>query len=112
MERLEANLPFLKKLQKVRSKKKRREILKKASLEQVKALCDVCTNILSGCVPLTPSQKTKLSRHAYAIRTLGGSKKTSLRNKRQILIQKGGVLPAILAPLLSIAAGLVSGLVG
>jgi len=62
-------------------------------------------NVLKGNVPLSNAQMSMLRPRREDLRTLS-VKKTSLAKKRKI-IQKGGFLPALLAPALSVLAGLL-----
>ena len=74
-------------------------IIKAADKDLVNCLCECAHNILQGTVDLTKPQKTKLARHKQDLRSIA-KKPTSLKRKQQIL-QKGGFLPALLAPLLA-----------
>ena len=81
-------------------------VLKGASPDLLNALSECSLNILKGHVRLTPTQKRQLSRHRQSLRALA-KKKTSGKKRKQIL-QKGGLLGALLKP----ALGLVGGLLG
>jgi len=74
-------------------------IINAADKDLVHCLCECAHNLLKGTVQLTKAQKTKLSRHKQGLRDVS-KKTTSLKRKQQIL-QKGGFLPALLAPLLA-----------
>jgi hypothetical protein len=39
-------------------------------------------------------------------------RKTNLTKKRKLLVQKGGFLPALLAPIIGVATGLIGDLIG
>ena len=65
---------------------------------------------LKRATGLQPSLRTKLKRHAKALRKLT-NKKTSMKSKRKMLSQRGGFLPLLLAALPaigSIAGGIIS----
>ena len=66
-------------------------------------VCQKC--FLKGNVPLTNAQMSKLRPRREDLRALS-VKRTSLANKRKI-IQKGGFLSTLLAPALSVLAGLL-----
>jgi hypothetical protein len=66
---------------------------------------------VNGNVKITKAQRKKLARHAQVLRTLS-TRKTPINKKKKILIQKGGFLPALLAPVLGLAASLVGKLLG
>ena len=69
-------------------------------------VCECCYNLLKGTVPLTPTQKRRLSRYKKHHRALA-DKKVSRVKKRRILNQKGGnLLAALLPPVLSVLGSL------
>ena len=74
-------------------------ILRGADSDLLKCLSECAYNILRGNVKLTPAQKAKLSKYKQKLRKVG-DKKTTLKQKQKV-IQTGGFLPALLAPLLS-----------
>lgn len=74
-------------------------ILKGADKELLKCLSECAYNILQGNVTLTKSQKARLTKYKQKLRKVA-NKKTSLKEKHK-LVQTGGFLPALLAPLLS-----------
>ena len=75
-----------------------RAILKGADKELIQCLAECCHNILKGNVKLTPSQKAQLTKYKQKIRHVADKKK-ALKTKVKI-IQSGGFLPALLAPLI------------
>ena len=89
--------------------KLRKSILESADSDLIRCLCECCLNILKGNVELTAAEKRKLSRHKKFIRHLS-SKNIPINTKREILVQKGGFLPALLGPILGIAASLIGSL--
>lgn len=80
-------------------------IIKAASPELVRALCECCHNVLKGNVRVTPAQKKRLSRHKRNLRALV-QRKTSLKKRKQIL-QEGGFIGALLGPVLSVLKGVL-----
>jgi len=74
-------------------------ILKGGDKDLVHCLCECAHNLLQGTVPLTKAQKTKLARYKQGLRDV--SKKTTSVKRKQQILQKGGFLPALLAPLLA-----------
>jgi len=89
--------------------KLRKSILENAETDLIRCICECCHNILKGNVELTTDEKRVLCHHKKTIRDLS-SKKISLKRKRDILVQKGGFLPALLGPILSIVTGILGGL--
>ncbi len=78
--------------------KPRKAILEHADAELISALCERAHNILRGTVRLTPQEKFRLRRYTSDLRTIV-NRKTAVTQRRRILQQKGGFLPALLAPL-------------
>ena len=110
-KRLERNYKTLKLLHKCKTKGERTKILKLADKDLIACLCECAHNLLKGNVKLTKKRKDDLKRHKNCLRELVDKRK-GLETKRNILIQKGGLLPALLAPIISLAGGLVGELVG
>jgi hypothetical protein len=74
-----------------------------ADRELINCLCECAKNVIKGHVKLTAKQKAKLKTHKNGIRRLV-KKKVSLKTKKKIL-QKGGFLPALLAPIAGAVLG-------
>ena len=86
-------------------------IIKNADRDLIHCMCEVAINELNGNVPLTRSQKARLCKHKSALRTLV-KKKTPLKNKKSLL-QRGGFIGALLAPLIGgLASTILPGLFG
>lgn len=83
----------------------RRNILKHAEPNVIKALAEIAHNILNGNVPLNANVKKRLAVYKKELRALGCSKR-KLSSKRKLLIQRGG---AFIAPLIG---SILSGLIG
>jgi len=90
--------------------KLKKAILKNISSDTLRCICDCCHNLLNGNIHLTGAQKRKLVAHKNLVRTLA-SVKASLSRKKRLLQQKGGqkggVVAAVLTPLLAVAASLL-----
>lgn len=85
-------------------------MVKSASSDLIKCLCECSMNILKGNVPISPAHKRRLSRHKKDLRFLA-KRGNKIQSKKRVL-QKGGLLPALLAPLLGAALPAVTGLIG
>lgn len=114
-QRLERNLPLLKVLHSCKPKF-RKLILKESPKDLVYCLCEVISNFLEGNIPIEKEKLQKLKKHKQKLFSLaakkgGHKKKNTIKEKRQILVQSGGFLPAILGPLLGIATSLISNLI-
>jgi len=102
-KRVKKYLPVLKRITKLGEKAKR-DYVRKCDNEFLDCVSECAKNVLKGNVALTSRQKTKLRRSRNDLRALS-VKKTSLRKKRGIL-QKGGLLSALLPPVLAVLSEL------
>lgn len=94
------NLDFLKKISKIKSAEERNLLLANASTEEILAILECTINILKYRVKLTNNQKIRLGKHAIFLREL--SRKRSEKSVRKIIQQgEGGVLPALLIPIIA-----------
>lgn len=89
---------------------KRNEILENADNCLIKLLCECAMNVLKGRVSLKKSQLKRLSPHGRTLvklsRTTGFDRaKTKLDQARKLLQKRGGFLPIILPPLLTLLSG-------
>ena len=84
---IHSNAKFLKTLSKTKSDKKLRQLLRKANTEELLALSEICLNIISSRVDLTPRQKKNLMPYADIVRRVSRIK--TERGARKIIIQKG-----------------------
>ena len=108
MSRLQQrNLAILKTLQHL-SPARRKAFLSNCPKDTIEALCEISLNLLKGRIPLSKSQYGKLKRHKEAIK-LFADKKTALKRKQQILRQRGGFIPLLLATVLPIITSLITG---
>ena len=82
-------------------------VLKGADKGLLKCLSECAHNVLQGNVPLGVTQKKKLKKYKKELKLL--RKKTSKEKDKKKALQKGGFLPALLAPIVtSVLAPLVS----
>ena len=84
----------------------RKHLITKADRSLVECLCECADNILRGNVPLTKPQKEKLARNKAGLRAL--TKKSVSLKKKKAILQKGGFLGSLLAPIASVVAPLLS----
>ena len=103
-ERMKRFLPTLRRIHRMGEKAKR-EYVKRCDRQFIDCVSECAKNVLKGNVPLTDAQMSKLRPRRQDLRALS-VKKTSLTKKLKI-IQKGGFLSALLAPVLSVLAGLL-----
>ena len=109
-KRLRANLDELKVLRKAKPKL-RKSILRAAENDLITCLCECSHNVLNGNIQLSNKDKRALKKHRKTLRQLAQKKKLSTAERRSILVQRGGFLPGLLAPILTVAATLLSSLV-
>lgn len=84
------------------------KFIKKSKNSQIKALCELAHNILSGGLFCSPYRKRKLKVHKTDIRLLG-DKHINIQRKKARLLKGRGLLLTALLPL---AVQFISKLVG
>lgn len=104
--RLKRNVSLLNQVYKAKPKL-RKAILENADKDTIYCLCECCLNILNGNIPFSPAQERNLKRYSKEVRYLA-SKQGSLKKKQELLAQKGGLVTAVLAPLLTVAAAVLA----
>jgi len=104
-KRMKRNFHFLKALE-TAPPTMRKAMLKTGDDELMCSICEICSNILQGVVKLTPNQKRDLMKYKWEIRALQ-NRDIKMKKKKRMLIQKGGFLPLVLAPALSLLASLL-----
>jgi len=87
------------------SEKHRRDKVRQFDRQFIDCISECSKNVLYGNVPLTSRQKANLRSKRQDLRALSATK-TSLCKKRKI-IQKGGLLSALLPPLLTLLGNLL-----
>jgi F0F1-type ATP synthase beta subunit len=70
--------------------------LRGADNDLLQCLSECALNVLKGNVDLTPSEKAKLTKYKQKLRKVA-NKKVPLKQKHKI-VQTGGFVPALLAP--------------
>ena len=81
--------------------KQRVLLLKRASPDSIKCICECALNILLGNVPLKSREKKRLAKYVDILRKLADKRKKI--NKKKIILQSGGgsFLPALLLPVVT-----------
>ena len=105
MKKISQNYDYLKILAKC-DKKMRNSILKGANKDLIHSLCECIYNILRGNVELTDSDKNQLNKYKNSLRKLLTN--NSIKEKKKILIQKGGFLQILLPSVISGLATILS----
>lgn len=89
-----------------KSHDKRKKYLKKCPKCIYAVISDIAKQILNGTIKLKPLIKNRLKRYKNQMRKLAS--KSSLSLKKKIVNQKGGLLPGLLWPAVSLLAHIVS----
>jgi len=89
----------------------RKVLLQVADNGLIYCLCECIDNVLRGNVKLTPAKKRELAKYIHLLRKIA-NRKTKIDHKRTLLVQNGGFLPALLAPVIGIAGSLIGDLIG
>ena len=111
-KRKKGNKPnVLKKLYNSSVANRKKILTGKGNIRLVKNCCEVADNILKGNVKLTEKQRGKLVKQKDNLKALA-KRSNSYKYKRNQLVQKGGFLPALLAPLIVIAGGFLGEYIG
>lgn len=79
--------------------------------DQVKAICECVDNVLSGNIPIDSTTIKKLRRRRKALTAIR-NKNIPLAEKKQLINQTGGFLPALLVPVLATAASFLGDIIG
>ena len=86
--------------------KRRQQLLATISPEEIKALCEICLNIINGNLPVDEQQYKKLKKKKAVIRILGS--KGSVQKKKATINQEGGFLGSLAAIALPLITTLFS----
>jgi hypothetical protein len=106
MDRLYENEPFLRFICRT-NPAQRKQVLTSATKEQVNCLCECAYNVLKRNVPLTPQETEKLRKYRAVVYKLV-DKRVPLGEKKRLLVQQsGGLLPALVPPILGTVLGVI-----
>jgi hypothetical protein len=78
-------------------------VMKTASPELVRILCECCHNVLKGNVQLSATQKCRLRRYKDSLRELTQTRLSIKR--RKAILQQGGFIGNLLAPIVTVLKG-------
>ena len=93
MKRVKKNFEILKILS-CCNKRMRTSIINSSTHDLIDTICECVLNLLNGNINLSDSEKTHLSKYKNVLRKLLERKK--IKEKKKILIQKGGFLQFLL----------------
>jgi len=107
---IKKNAPLLHFLCTCRNEKQRKALVDLLSDNELRAIAECNHNVIRGTVPLSKDQLVRLKRKRQHLLDLdedhdlghlqGTERRKAKRAKRKAILQKGGILPALLAPLL------------
>lgn len=80
-------------------KNQRASFLRTADNNLVKCIQECIFNTLKGNVPLRYNEKKRLANHKSILRRVA-VKRGNWKSKRKLLVQRGGFLPYLIAPIL------------
>jgi len=109
-KRMVKHYQLLKLLSKAKEEQ-RKALIENTDKELIFCICECIQNLLAGNVPCSHARRRTLKKSADVLREIIRCK-TPLKTKRQLLIQQGGFLPALLAPIVGIVGGLIGDLIG
>lgn len=90
------------------NKNQRIAFLRNADDKFIRSICECVFNTLRGNVPLERSEIKRLEKYKTTLRRISG-KRGNWREKRKLLVQRGGFLPYIIGPILSVLLSRIIG---
>ena len=119
MKTIKRNKDFLNALSKL-DVKQRKVLLEHVTRDQRRAILEIIANVVGGNFPLTKKQKQALAKHKCKLRKIckscvKGNKliNTNSKTTKNSIVQVGGALPLLLAPILPlIGKALLGGVLG
>ena len=92
----------LRMLAKTKSSLKKKKIISNSPKSIYPVITDIAKQILKGTIPLKPKDKANLKRYKNHLRLL--TSKSTLAQRKKIINQKGGFLPLLIKPALTLLA--------
>ena len=86
-----------------------KKFIQNSDKKLINAICECSKNILSGNVTLNDEEFKRLKKYQKHLRLLA-TRKTPLKQKKEI-VQKGGFLPALIAPLIGLLGSVISSVI-
>ena len=112
--KIKKHYSFLKYAASLPAGKERRQLFRNASIDELKSICEICSNITHGNIPMSFKQRKKLCKYKKKIRCLA-DRKIGLVKKRRTLqqkdqtVQSGGFIGTLLGITIPLLASLISG---
>jgi hypothetical protein len=108
LENISSQLDLLKVLAKSKTKV-RQAIIINADRKLIMAICEIVFNVLENNLTLDESDLLKIKRYRFTLRKL--IKKTDLKEKKKILVQRGGFLQFLIPAVITGISNIVSSLI-
>ena len=86
--------------------KLRKDIISNSDKELINSISECALNVLRGNVNLTDSQKKRLRKYKWRLRTVV-NKRVPLARKKRLINQRGGFLISLLSAVLPTIAGFI-----
>lgn len=91
------------------NKNQRTTFLRFADEKLIRCICECVFNTLKGNVSLERCEKNRLSKYKSSLRRIVQGKRGNWKDKRKLLVQRGGFLPYIIGPILASILSLIIG---
>jgi len=88
--------------------KQRTSFLRIADDKFIRCICECIFNTLKGNITLERREKDRLSKYKTTLRRIA-AKRGNWKDKRKLLVQRGGFLPYIIGPILSVLLSRIIG---
>ncbi|KYN50543.1 hypothetical protein ALC57_01002 [Trachymyrmex cornetzi] len=88
------------------NKNQRTTFLRGADEKLIRCICECVFNTLEGNVSLERCEKNQLTKYKTPLRRIV-AKRGNWKDKRKLLVQRGGFLPYIIGPILSTLLSLI-----
>jgi len=88
------------------NKNQRTTFLRSADEKLIRCICECVFNTLKGNVSLERREKNRLTKYKKALRHVV-AKRGNWKDRRKLLVQRGGFLPYIIGPILSTLLSLI-----
>lgn len=94
--------------------KQRKALLKLSNKKDdlCETICEISLNLLKGNVPLTKKQKDQFKTSEKNLLRKLADRSLSHTKRKKLVVQTGGFLPLLIAPILSLIGGLVGEVIG
>jgi hypothetical protein len=92
-------------------KKQAKSLLQASDKQLIGCICECVHNVANGNVKISQKSLEKIQKHKSKIRKIIGND-VSYQERKKLIVQSGGFLPLLLAPIVSLVGGLVGEAIG